>query len=357
MKKTLAIILALFVVAGSLVGCGSSGGSASSTATSQAPTAAATSSEAASAVDSGTNTETIELKFANVSSAVGAKGESIDMFANLVNERTNGRYNITVYHDGQLGNEISFVEDCQTGTLDIASVNFANLTNYIDAYGVFDLPYLVKSTEHADAIWMGEVGKYFLDMLGTVGLHAVANVELGFRDLSNSARAVNSAADIAGLRIRVMENAIHQEIFSAFGADPVAMNWNEAYTALQQGAIDGQDNPATHALDLNIIDVNKYLAMTDHVYNVAVFIMSDKLWQSMSAEDQALFEEIAQEVAVWERKAQRDTLETVVKAVNDAGGEVTYPDKEELFTLTQGVRDQYQEKYSEYIKLIEDCAP
>lgn len=349
MKKIIKSAFAALMAAALLAGCGQTASPNPSAAASNEP-----SQNSQAPVQS--DTETIELKFANVSGAGDAKGEGIEMFAKLINEKTEGRYHVTVYHDGQLGGEMNYIEDCQTGTLDMASVNFANLASYIDVYSVFDLPYLIKDTDHADKIWLGEVGQHFLGMLDDIGIHAVGNVELGFRDLSNSVRPINSAEDIKGLRIRIMENPMYQKLFAAFGADPVAMSWNEAYTALQQGAIDGQDNPATHALSLNIIDVNKYIAMTDHTYNIAVFIMNKGLWDSLSDADKVLFEEAGKEAGIWEREAQRTNLESIVQAVKDAGGEVTYPDKGELYTLTQSIRDEYADQFADEIKMIEDCA-
>jgi tripartite ATP-independent transporter DctP family solute receptor len=295
----------------------------------------------------------IELKFAQVANKGGANGQGMEKFAELIFERTNGKYRIITFHDGQLGQETNYIEDCQLGTLDIALINMAPLSTLIEDYGATNLPYLITSTEHADAVFWGELGKYYLEELEKVNLHGLAIFETGFRDLSNSKKVVNTPNDVKGLRIRVMENRIHQDIWRALGADPVPMTWSEAYTAMQQGAIDGQENPAQIANQLNVAEVNKYITVTNHVYSVIPIVMSQKVWKSLDPEDQKIFSDCAYDSSLYQRDLARQMTVTAIGELEKKGVEVTVVDKQPFITATQSVRDKYREQYGEIINRIE----
>ena len=224
----------------------------------------------------------VSLRMAQTSAADGAIGISMETFAENVKEKSEGRIEISVFHNGQLGSERDNIEACELGNLDIAVVNQSVLANFIPEIAAFDLPYVIEGTEHADKVFMGEIGQDFLKKLEKVELKGLGIWESGFRNLTNSKRDINSAEDVKGLRIRVMENEIHQKLWKALGADPVPMAWSEAYTAMQQGAIDGQENPATVIDKNNVVEVNKHMAITEHVYSTVYVLMAPKTWGSRS---------------------------------------------------------------------------
>lgn len=296
---------------------------------------------------------TIELRMAQASAADGAIGLSMDAWAADINEKTEGRYKINTFHNGQLGGERDNVEACQLGNLEMAVVNQSVLTNFLPDMAAFDLPYLITSTEHADKVFLGEIGQEQLDKLETVGLKGLAIWESGFRNLTNSKKEINSAADVAGLRIRVMENKLHQDLWSALGADPVPMAWGDAYTAMQQGAIDGQENPTTVIDKNNVVEVNKNLAITEHVYSTVYILMSPKTWNSLSEEDQQIFTDTMAEASVSERELSRQMDAEAIETLESKGMVVTYPDKQGFIDATQGVRDQYGSEYADIIAKVE----
>lgn len=296
---------------------------------------------------------TIELRMAQASAADGAIGLSMDAWAADVNEKTEGRYKINTFHNGQLGGERDNVEACQLGNLEMAVVNQSVLTNFLPDMAAFDLPYLITSTEHADKVFLGEIGQEQLDKLETVGLKGLAIWESGFRNLTNSKREINSAADVAGLRIRVMENKLHQDLWSALGADPVPMAWGDAYTAMQQGAIDGQENPTTVIDKNNVVEVNKNLAITEHVYSTVYILMAPKTWNSISEEDQQIFTDTMAEASVSERELSRQMDSEAIETLESKGMVVTYPDKQGFIDATQSVRDQYGSEYADIIERVE----
>ncbi|MCI8416600.1 MAG: TRAP transporter substrate-binding protein DctP [Lachnospiraceae bacterium] len=300
--------------------------------------------------------QVIELRASHTNPASSMMGVALEEFAEKINEKTEGRYHVTVYHDGQLGDERDNVEGIQLGNLDIAIVNASVLGNFVPKLGVFDLPYVIQGTEHADEVFMGKIGDDAMGWVEEAGVKGLGIWESGFRNLTNSRRPINTIDDVAGLRIRVMENEIHQKLWIALGADAVPMAWGETYTALQQGALDGQENPTSVILANNVQEVNKNLAMTEHIYSIVVPIMSVELWNSMSQEDQKLFQEAADEMRIREREIAREMAEEAVGSLKEAGMDITYPDKKDFIEATKEIRDTYGAEYAEILAEIEALA-
>ncbi|MCC8109544.1 MAG: TRAP transporter substrate-binding protein [Planctomycetes bacterium] len=294
-----------------------------------------------------------ELRMSQVSAADGAIGQSMDRFAARVKERTEGRIVINTFHNAQLGAERDNVEAIQLGNLDIAVVNQSVLGNFVQEISAVDLPYVIESYEHADKIFLGEIGNDFLAKLDNVGIKGLAIWESGFRNLTNSKREVNSVDDVAGLRIRVMENQIHQELWRSLGADPVPMAWGDAYTAMQQGAIDGQENPTTVIDKNNVVEVNKNLAITEHCYATVFLIMSPMRWASIPAADQQIIMECLDEAAVYERELSRTMDTEAVETLKLKGMVVTRPDKSGFIAKSQSVREQFGKRFEDTLKKID----
>ncbi|WP_156540695.1 TRAP transporter substrate-binding protein DctP [Gallibacterium genomosp. 3] len=300
---------------------------------------------------------TITLKMNQVSSEKGAIGQAMEKFAELIHERTNGRYTINTFHNGQLGGERDSLENAQMGIIDLTVVNQSVLANFIPDISALDIPYMITSKEHADNIFLGDIGEHYLKELDKVGLKGLSIWESGFRNLTNSKRAINKVEDVHTLRIRTMENKIHQEFWRTLHTDPVPMAWSEAYTAMQQGAIDGQENPILVILTNNVGLVNKHLAITEHVYSTVFIIMSPKLWAHLSHEDRKIFTDTAKEVAIYERKINRSLEEDALNKLKETGVLVTYPDKEGFIKMSELFRNSFQSKYFEMFKRIEKAKP
>lgn len=302
-------------------------------------------------------TGTIELRMSQTSSETGAIGQAMDKFAEEIYERTDGRYKINTFHNGQLGGERDNIEGCQMGTIDIAVVNQAPLANFVPEIGALDIPYLISGTEHADNIFLGEIGDYLLNELDKTGIYGLSIWESGFRNLTNSKREVNSLEDVAGLRVRTMENKVHQEFWRDLGSDPVPMAWSEAYTALQQGAIDGQENPSSVILTNNVAEVNKNMAITEHAYSTVFLIMSPKAWNSLSEKDQKIFLETAKDMGILGRELNRSMEQEALAELEKAGMKITFPDKQEFIEASSDFRKVYEEKYGSIINRIDEVNP
>ena len=166
-----------------------------------------------------------------------------EKFAELVNERTDGAYVIEIYPNGTLGGEADMLESMSMGMLDMGIITAGPFVNYSSMMGVLDMPFLFANNEEAYKILDGEIGHELLDTLEDAGLKGLAYAERGFRNITNSVKPVASAADVAGLKLRVMENEVYTATFKALDVNAVPMNWQDTLTALQQGTVEGQENP------------------------------------------------------------------------------------------------------------------
>src|SRR5690606_15480005 len=173
----------------------------------------------------------------------------------------------------------------QLGTVEATIVSSGTLSNFVPEAGVFDIPFLFRDLGHARRVLDGPVGQEILAKFDDVGLVAVAWGEQGFRHITNNRNAIETPGDIAGLKLRTMENPTHITAFETLGAAPTPMAWPEVIGALEQGTIDGQENPLTVITSAKLSEVQKYLTLSGHVYSPAILLVSKPLWDGMSAED------------------------------------------------------------------------
>lgn len=276
-------------------------------------------------------------------------------FARLVAERSGGRVRIDVYPAGQLGpGEREEIEALQLGGIDLVVTGTAVLANFLPDFAVMDLPFLFRDYRHVDAVLDGPVGQMLLDRLNKANLNIVglALWEQGFRHLTNSKRPIDTPADVRGLKIRVQENPIHVDSFNALGALATPMAWGGVYTALQQGVIDGQENPIPVLTSHKIYEVQRYLAMTGHFYAPAIIIMNADRFRSLPADLQDLFVRTAREVSQSERSLARKMESEQVDELKRLGMQVTYPDKAAFQRAMQPVYSKYRPRFGELIDRI-----
>jgi tripartite ATP-independent periplasmic transporter solute receptor, DctP family len=175
-------------------------------------------------------------------------------FARLIENRTNGKYRIDLYPSAQLGNERDMIEGLQLGTLDLVVTSTGPVSNFVPRMGVVDLPYLFKNRQHAYTVLDGPIGESLLEGFKGNGIVGLAFWENGFRCLTNSRRPIKTPEDVKGLKIRTMENIA---TFKCLGASPTPMAWSEVFTSLQQGVLDGQENPISIIYHQRIYEVQK----------------------------------------------------------------------------------------------------
>jgi len=241
-------------------------------------------------------------------------GVAVDTFAREVEQRTNGRYKVQNFYSAALGAERESVEGVQLGTLDLTLTSTGPLPNFVPEVAILDIPFLFRDYAHARAVLDGPIGQDLLQKFPAKGMVALAWAENGFRHMTNSRRPVNTPEDLRGLKMRTMENPIHIQAYRQFGILPTPMAFTEVFTALQQGTVDGQENPLSVITSAKLDQVQKYLTLTGHVYSPAVILMNKAKWDALPAADRQAFLEAARE-AVRANRARIDDDER--KAVAD----------------------------------------
>lgn len=332
MKKIVTMFLSLAMVL-SLAACGGSSAPADS---GDADTGDTTSGE-----------DTIVLRASHSTAITHPYQLGLERFAELVSEKTNGAVQIDIFHSAQLGDERANIEDLQMGTLDIAVTSTGPLGNFVSDYLILDLPFLFTSYEHAHAVLDGEIGQNLIAKLDDVGIVGGAFWENGFREMTNSKHPINSVADCAGLKLRCMENQVHMDAFSALGMDPTPMAWSEVFTALQQGVIDGQENPIAVIYSNAVYEAQQYLAITNHVYSPSLILFSKTVFDSLDPAYQTALMEAAQEAADYERSCCEDSEAEQIAEMEAAGVEVTYPDVAEFQAAMSPVYEKYAEQFGQ----------
>lgn len=310
----------------------------------------------ASTVSLAAEIDTVTLRLAHVVNEQDAYHTAAVKFQELVTERSEGAITIEIFPNATLGDERTLLEGMQIGTVDMGVITNGPVANFLEDMAVFELPFLFPSPEAAYGVLDGEIGQELLDRLSEVNLKGLAYAERGFRNLTNSERAVTNPADLDGLRVRVMENPVYIDTFRELGADAIPMAWTEALTAMQQGTIDGQENPVgvVYAFKLNETQTN--MTMTRHTYAPALFVMGMPKWNQLSEETQALITEAAQDAAEYERALNAELEGEQLQSLKDAGMTIVEDaDLAAFSAAVQPVYEKYGAKFGDYLPRIQDA--
>jgi tripartite ATP-independent transporter DctP family solute receptor len=223
-----------------------------------------------------------------------------------VAERMGGRYKLELFPNFQLGGEREMTEGVQLGTIDLVTTSTGPVGNFVPDTLITDIPFLFRDYQHARSVLDGPIGQSILDKCPSKGIICLAWSENGFRHMTNSKREVGSPADAKGLKIRTMENQVHMQAFRTIGALPTPMAFPELFSALQQGTVDGQENPIGVILSAKFSQVQKHLTMSGHLYSPALVLMSPAAYNKMSEADRKLIVQIAREgVAITRQKVEQ----------------------------------------------------
>lgn len=223
------------------------------------------------------------------------QGVAIDTFAKEVAARTGGRYKIETFYAGALGGERESIEAVQLGTQELAFSSSGPVPNFVPEAKILDIPFLFRDKAHARAVLDGPIGQDLLAKFDSKGFKALAWAENGFRHMTNSKRAINAPEDLKGLKLRTMENPVHIAAYKGFGIITTPMAFPEVFTALQQGTVDGQENPLGLIMSSKFDQVQKHLSLTGHVYSPCIFLMNKASFDKLSAADKKAFLEAAKE--------------------------------------------------------------
>ncbi|WP_346301641.1 TRAP transporter substrate-binding protein [Halomonas sp. BM-2019] len=248
-------------------------------------------------------------------------------FAELINEKTDGQVRVDLFPNGQLGDEQSTVNDAGMGLLDLSVLAINNITPFSPTVGVLTLPYVITGSEDAKVLTQGEIGEQLKEnTIRDAGVRILSWAYSGCRVLSNSRKPVASPADLRGLTIRVPRNEIMIASYQEWGVNPLPMAWSETFTALQQGVVDGQDNPYITINAMRFYEVQDYITDICYVFSLEPLIMSESKFQSLSSDMQEIVLEAGREATAYSYDYLLDSEESIKQAlVEEHGMQIIQP--------------------------------
>jgi len=266
-------------------------------------------------------------------------------FKELVEERTGGKIMIEIFPNGQLGSAREMFESLQMGSQEIALLPTARISGFAPKLQLLDLPFLFPNREVAYQIFDGEIGQSLLASLEQTGVKGVAIYEDGFKHFTCN-KPIRTLDDFKGTKFRTMESPIIMKQFEALGANPVPIDFAELYNALQQGVVDGQENPLVTIVAMRFYEVQDYLTLSGHAYLGHVLMFSKKWFDGLSADIQKVLVDTGKELAIWQRQAVAAEEEKYLQTIKDSGTEVITLSDEEKAKMKEVTRPVH--------KLIED---
>ena len=222
-----------------------------------------------------------------------AQNMGFDVFKKMVEENSKGEIKVQLYPAAQLGDARTIAEGVQMGTIELGDVENGPMGRFVPEAMLWDLPFIFRDIKHVHAVLDGPIGKEVQAQFLKIGIRHLGYNDGGFRNFTNSKRPIKAVADMAGLKIRVMESEVMISTINAFGASAIPMAFGELYSALQQGVVDGQENPMNLIESQRFYEVQKYLSQTQHFYYPRQYIISEKFWQKLSPAHQKIVAEAA----------------------------------------------------------------
>lgn len=343
-RKSLAILLTLLMIF-SLAACGGSSSVGSAGAPSANPVAdpgVADTSEYALKTQL-TSTDKITIRISEDASEIHPSHIVLEKcFKAPLEAASNGNITVEIYPNSMLGSLTENVNSMQMGDLEMAYLNDAILSGFIPEFAVVGLPYLFTSVDAVHNAMAGDFGQTLSQKLeSNLGIINLGWCDVGFRNVTNSKRAITSAGDLSGLKIRTMTNDLHVAYFSHLGALPTPMAFNELYTAMQQGTVDGQENPTAMIWNNNIYEVQRYMTISEHIWTSTGLCIAKGFYEGLPADYQAAIAEAAGNATALQRDMITEQNQSLLQNIIDNGVEVT--------VLTDEAKAEFQQKAKESV--------
>ena len=282
---------------------------------------------------------------------------AVESLGKKLEAATNGRLSVQMYAAMQLGGEKEAIEQAQVGAIQIARVSVGAVGPVIDELNVFNLPFLFRNTAHMQKVVDGDIGTELLDKVTNndkAGLVALCWMDAGARNLYDTRKPIHNIADLKGLKIRVIGNPMFIDMMNALGGNGVAMGYDQVFSALQTGVIDGAENNLPSYVFDNHYTVAKYYTLTQHLIVPEVMVFSRKTWDTLSKDDQALLKKLGREAQVEERDFWNKYEIAALEKAKSAGNEIIdVPDKKPFQDAVKPVWDKYGPRFVEMIKRVQ----
>ncbi len=285
------------------------------------------------------------IKVGNVLNPDHVWNTCLNGFAEDVGEATEGRVEIQVYPSAQLGNEKDMIEGLTLQTVDGGLIGGGSFQSIEPRFGIEALPYAWPTHESVYAAMDGELGDRLFELLADKGIVGLAWWENGFRHITNNKRPIVKPADLEGIKLRVTPDKMRLDTFNTLGASPMPISFGELYTALQQGVVDGQENPFAIIYSSAFYEVQKYLSLSGHIWGSAILCVNSATWDRLSPGDQATVMELA---AKWRDEERRLTMEQedeFLAKLKEQGMEVNDVDKVAFQEAVQSVWAEYEDVF------------
>ncbi|UOR10229.1 DctP family TRAP transporter solute-binding subunit [Halobacillus amylolyticus] len=284
------------------------------------------------------------MRLAVVTSEDRSLTKGLYKFQEIVEKKTNGKINVEVYPNGVLGGDREVLEGLQLNTIQGTTISTGPIAQFAPRFQIFDLPFLFPDKESAYDILDGPIGDELLKDLPEQNLIGLSYMENGFRQLTNNVKEIDSVEDIEGLDIRTLQNELHMDIWSELGANPTPISYTELYLALEQGTVDGQENPVGNVVTANFYEVQQYLTKTNHVYNASVFMVSKPFWESLTEKQREIMSKAAIQARDYQREINQKESEEAYDFLREKGMTITELAEEQRQEMIEAVQPVY-EKY------------
>jgi tripartite ATP-independent transporter DctP family solute receptor len=293
-----------------------------------------------------------EIKFGHVGEPGSLFAQSADEFARKANAKLGGKAKVVVFGSSQLGGDKELLQKLKLGTVDLALPSTV-MSSEVDAFGIFEMPYLVKDRSHMAAIEKEVFWPRLAPDAEKRGLKIIAVWENGYRHVTNNKRPIKLPGDLQGIKLRVPEGKWRVKMFQAYGANPSPMKFSEVFTALQTGVMDGQENPFTQIYSAKFQEVQKYLSLTGHVYTPAYVTAGVKKWASLAPDVRKILEDTAKETQafVYQLAAKEDN--DLLQKLKAAGMQVNEVDKAAFVKASKTVYDEFGKEVKGSKELID----
>lgn len=296
------------------------------------------------------------LQLAHNAAEGNPKWDASELFAELVEEKTDGEIIVDVGGNAQYGDDVEALTQMRLGSLAFSANSQGTTSGVIPQFSILGLPFLFDSLPTAWRVMDGEVGDELKQLAEAQGLVLLALWDNGIRNVSNNVRPIETPDDLDGIKIRTPPDPVTVDIFEALGANPTPMNFSELYIALQQGVVDGQENPLMNIYSSKLHEVQDYISLTGHKYESTPLLMSKVVWDSLSSEDQQAVQEAAVEAGEFNRQASLEADENLRSAMEEEGVEFNDVDKAPFIEATQSVYDDWRKQYPELVEMVVEAA-
>lgn len=282
----------------------------------------------------------LELTFGHVGAPGSLFEISVNEFAKRANEKLAGKAKVTAFGSSQLGKDQELLQKLKLGTVTFALPSTV-MSSVADQFGLFEMPYLVKSREHMARIEDEIFWNQLAPAADAKGYKILAVWENGFRHITNNLRPINVPADLDGIKLRTPKGAWRVKMFQAYGANPTPLAFSEVFTALKTGVMDGQENPFAQIYSAKFQEVQKYLSLTGHVYTPAYVVVGKDHWETLPEDVRQILEETAKETQayVYEQAAALET--DLLQKLKDGGIEVNEADKDAFIAASKPIYDEF----------------